>query len=319
MNSPLFGRRVPAAMLCVLGLALHALAHVQLPETSPAERARLLRWREALELDELSLILSEGPALVTGSGALSDDVEAVALVARALFRAGRLAAAKGLLDGTPGAPHGTAAGTPPGQATSDRAPLDLVRASIALAEDDLSETLRILLVPGAREPRHPDYPAAWMLVGRALARAGDLEASELFLVRGVELAPHSAEAPGAWYVLAQSALRRGDLELARERRKRAEAESHWQAVLQARRRQVRESPAAIAPRLELARLWIEASEPDRARPHLVQLIEGAPADSPERLVSLLLIARLDQASGASERAREWYRRYREAGGEEKFD
>jgi Tfp pilus assembly protein PilF len=224
-----------------------------------------------------------------------------------LHAAGRGAAAEGLLAAArPTDPAGVAQ-------------IALAAAEIALAEDRLGQALALLLEPEAHEPRHAEYAEAWMLVGRALARAGDAVAAEPFLMRALELAPHAGEAPGAWYQLAQGALAAGEIELARERRARSEAETHWQERLQALRLRVQREPGAPKTRLALAGSWVEAREWERARVELDQVVRTAPARSPEHLEALLVLARLEQSVGSAERARRLHATYLSEGGSENLD
>ncbi len=229
--------------------------------------ALLAEWREDFELDELASIVAEGPRLVSGDGPLARDGEAIALVGRALFAGGREGAAKSLLE------------APVELDEVGRAHVELARASVALAEDDLSGVLALVLSSDGTSVRRPDYADAWLLAGQALARGGAPERADAFLLRFVQLAPPSADLAAAYHMLAQHAVARRDVERAREYRERGERAARWQALLRARRIQIRAQPDDPLPRLGLAQLWFEAGDPGRAKDALVELIERAPREA----------------------------------------
>jgi tetratricopeptide (TPR) repeat protein len=251
--------------LRAISFACAALLYgMQASTTTKEDREAILaRWREDFELDELERIVAEGPALVSGSGALAHDGEALALVARALFASGRETIAKNML------------AAPVALDEDGRAQVDLARAHLALAEDDLEGVLAVLLSDDRRSVREASFPDAWLLAGQAFARSGANNEAEPFLLRFLELAPRSADAPVACHLLAQSALARRDVQAARSYRERGEALARWHAYYRARRIQVRANPDDPLPRLGLAQLWLEAHEPARAKEALVELLQRA--------------------------------------------
>jgi len=229
------------------------------------------RWTAALEVGEVAVVLSEGPPLVTGGGALAGDALAVTTVARALHDAGREPLAWSLLDG-----FRVARGARAQEAARAAVLLDVTRAALWLAEDRLKEAIESLAPRGLDAPRHAQEPEAWLLLGRALARNGNLAQAEPLLLEFLDRAPRHPGAPAAWYVLAQAALARRDGTTAAQRRARGEELRRWLALLRARRVQVSEDPAAPLPRLGLAQLWLEAGDLERAEATLLTLTELSP-------------------------------------------
>ena len=256
---------------------------------SAADRKRIARWREALELDLPAEVLADGPALVTGTGRLRGDGEAVALVARALFASGKESLARSLLRNA----------RPEPARTGGVAHIAVARAELALAEDELGLVIRALALEGSGV-RHPELPACWLVVGRAYARMGQSERADAFLRRFLELAPLDPEAPSAWYILAQHAVRRRDTDGAGELRARAESSARWQAYYVARRIQIRERPDASLPRLGLAQLWLEVDELERARAVLTELVAMAPDFSRGWSHLGEALRRLGDAAGATD-------------------
>ncbi|TDJ78923.1 MAG: tetratricopeptide repeat protein [Planctomycetota bacterium] len=256
---------------------------------SAAERELIARWREALELDLPGEVLADGPALVTGTGRLRGDGEAVALVARALFFSGQESLARDVLRNA----------RPDPARTRSVAHVAVARAELALAGDELARVIRSLALEGPGV-RHPELPACWLVVGRAYARMGRSERADVFLRRFLELAPLDPEAPSAWYILAQHAVQRRDTDGAGELRARAESSARWQAYYVARRIQIRERPDASLPRLGLAQLWLEVDELERARAALTELVAMAPDFSRGWSHLGEALRRLGDAAGATE-------------------
>ena len=229
-----------------------------------ADEQRLARWREELELDSLETILAEGPALVSGAGALARSGEAVALVARALFRAGQEELARNLLEqARPSDADGASR-------------IAIARARLAIESDELNAALRLLLDKVGEAPRDPSAPEAWLLAGRALTRLGAGAQADPYLARFLELAPLHSEAPSAWHMRAQHAVARLDARAAQDCRDRGQAAARWQAYMQARRLQRRADPRAPLPRLGVAQLWMQVGELQRARAELQELARIAP-------------------------------------------
>jgi tetratricopeptide (TPR) repeat protein len=254
------------AVLALAGEPSNAPQDPELSDGAPAvDRSLIARWREAMELDLLGDILAKGPALVTGTGSLRGDGEALALVARALFASGKESLANSLLENArpdPALPNSTAH-------------VAVARAEIALAKDELGAVIRAL-APDGPKVQYPELPACWLVVGRAYARMGESQRADVFLQRFLELAPLDPDAPSAWFMLTQHAVQRRETEQAAEYRTRAEASARWQAYYVARRIQMRERPDAPLPRLGIAQLWLEVGELDRARAVLTELAAMAP-------------------------------------------
>lgn len=255
-------------MIAELALAM-ALAPPLVAEDRSERDLVLDRWRESLELDLPAEVLDAGLAAVSGTGKLARDGEAIALVCRALTLTGGSKRAEELAGATSVDP-GTESWIP------------VARARLALLEDDLPRTVSLLVLPASKDGdlaarmRHPENAQGWLLVGRALVRAGQPGDAEPVLARFVEMAPLDAEAPAAWHMLARAALARGAMEVAAERQKRAEESGQWQAFYRTRRLQIRESPREPLPRLGLAQLWLAVNEFARAERVLDELVALAP-------------------------------------------
>jgi len=238
------------------------------PEPGAAAGA-IAAWREALELDLPAEVLGPGPALVAAGGRFAREGEALALVARALYDAGRGEEAHALLERAE-----------PSETT--RAEVELERVRLWILEDSLERALAFLRpgVPGGEPRRHADRPESWLHLGRALSRAGEPLAAEPYLRRFVELAPMHTEAPAALHMLAQTALQRGDAASAERFGERGQALASWHAYHRVRRLQIREHPRDPLPRLGLAQLLLQAKEFARARAVLDELLALAPEYAP---------------------------------------
>jgi tetratricopeptide (TPR) repeat protein len=184
----------------------------------------------------------------------------------------------------------------------------LARARIALEqEDDPQTALRLLGAATApREPsvRDADSAEAWLLCGRALGRAGSLQAAEPFLTRGLELDRHHLDAPKAHALLLSAALERGDTRTAPLRAETARQVAQWHALWKARRLQALRRPAEPLPRIGLAELWLAVNEPQRALEPLEDWLAGV--DQPRSDVRVLALSgeclrRLGQRAAARER------------------
>ena len=245
-----------------LGCMLLALLQADEPQ-------ELRGLRELAELGLDAELARTGPPLLAPGGALETDGEAAALVARALFAAGRESDAFATLDRSRPA---TEAG---------RVSVALMRARLFLELDRLQEALRLLVdnSSGTNRPRYPDRPESLLLLGRALVRSDRRATAEPLLAGFVERVPLHPEAPDAWHMLFEAALDRGDHERARHCRDQKERWSRWHALLQARRLQVRRDPNARLPRLGLALLWIDAGALDPAKAALDELLARYPTDA----------------------------------------
>lgn len=243
---------------------LVALVLAVAQQTAPIDvRARVERWREALELDLGAEVIADAASLDAAS---ASDPELTALHARALHAAGDSERALELLaearKRAPNAPAPT-----------------LALARIAIDHDDLAEVETLLRAPaGAREPvRFASDPEAWLLLGRARARRGDPAGAAPLFERFVALAPHASEAPSAWHGLIACAMAAGDRERAERARREAERSGLWQSYYRARRIQVRAQPNEPLPRVGLVELWLAANELGRAEREARTLVERWPA------------------------------------------
>ena len=261
-----------------------------------AVRARVATWRELVELDLAARVLEEGPALLAGDGAVSRDGEAAFVVAGALFDAGRAEQAAALLDAAQ--PEGDGA-----------AWIDLARARLALERDELARAIELAAVPGATPPRArlEREAEAWLLLGRALLRAGRDADARGCLQRGYELAPLGPGAYGALHALSQIALRAGDGEGAQQLVTRAQQTGQWRAYWRARRLQVRETPDDPLPRLGLVQLWMQVGRFEEALGELDTLLERFPDYAPgwfHRGEAQRALGRAAEARAAYDRALE---------------
>ncbi|HVS10337.1 MAG TPA: tetratricopeptide repeat protein [Planctomycetota bacterium] len=256
------------AGLCALALAASASSSqtpsapaAEAPAKTPAETVG--RWRELLELDLAREVAAEGLPLVSPDGSLEKEGEARALVARALWDAGRdsaeLLSTSGLREGT----HGFVV---------------LERARQEIADDRLEGALARLRAPpgSAQAVAHPEHPQSWLLLGRALARSGDLAGAAPHLKRFLELAPLDRVAPAALHMLAEEALQRRDGAAAKAYADREQELARWHAYRRVRLLQIREKPREPLPRLGLGQLLLEAKQYGQARAVLEELVKLAP-------------------------------------------
>lgn len=248
-------------------------------------------WREALELDEAPRVVAEARAAFEADGTLARDGELVALRARALALTGEAARARELLESA-------------GVSAATRAPVELGLARLDLDEDRLEAVVDRLRTEPGGAPRHGERAAAWWLLGKALARRGDLGDAAPYLRHFVDTWPLDVEAPAAWHLLAQEALARRDLDLARRCRDRGRELSTWHGFYKTRRLQVRAQPDAPLPRLGLAQLWISIGELERARAELLELTRRAP----DFARGWAALGEVERGLGHGPAAREAYRR-----------
>ncbi len=254
----------------VLAWALLASSQAVSPSADSDRAMRTIAaWREALELDLPSEVLETGPELVAGGGPLAQEGEALALVARALFDGGREDEARALL-----------AAAEPSKPT--RVFLELERVREWILEDELERAIEALRAgdPSASAPRFPERPQSWLLLGRALVRAGRGAEARPFLERYVELEPFGPDAYAALHMLAQAAIARGDGAAARELGARAQRVGEWRGWWRVRTLQVREAPGEPLPRLGLAQLYLQIGEHAWAEAILQSLLAGSPDFAP---------------------------------------
>jgi len=258
------------------------------PAPQPPEYAHLAELAERGLDGEL---VAAGLPLLAKGGALEGDAQSAALVARALFNAGREDEAFQLLDRARPAD------------AADTAALALMRARLLLQRDRLKEALSLLVAePGAWDkPRFPGVPDNQLLLGRALVRSDRYDLAEPALDAFVRAAPLHPEGPAAWHMLFDCALKRGDQERAKTCRAEEQRLRVWQELLTTRRLQVRRDPSARLPRLGLALLWMDAGELGEARKALDELLARFPEDA-EGWLHMGEVERKQQHMAEAERA-----------------
>lgn len=131
----------------------------------------------------------------------------------------------------------------------------VLRALVALY-DGASRPAEALAALDALAVLSPGDAATWESLGRRLAAQGDGDGATRALTQPVELRPLE---PDGHRLLAR---------LAAERRQHAEAAAHWQSVTRVR-------PLEPEGRLEEARAWLAAGEPQRARTPLEEVLAGS--------------------------------------------
>jgi len=239
--------------------------------TDDASRARanaLADLATMLELGLVTEVLERGLPLVARAegdapaGELADDGRAVALVARALFQAGREDEATTLLTGAVVDP---ATGTW----------VELEWARIELLRDELDAALgRLVYEDGTL--RLPQVPHAWMLTGRTLFRRGNLTASARFLRGFLERAPFHPDSVSALHMLSVEAVQRRDVEAAETLRAESERRRRAFEVVRARSLQVRANPDDALPRYGLGLAYLELGDAASAADALAELLARFP-------------------------------------------
>jgi tetratricopeptide (TPR) repeat protein len=230
---------------------------------------RPLTPREALleqaEFGPARDLVSRFLASVQDGGELAKDGTCVALVARALFDAGREAEAFELLDRAP-------------RNVEARARVDITWARLKL-ECDLQSEAEARLGGSSdhgRLPTHENDPEFFIVRAKIRARFGSLEQAAEDAERFLARAPQDVEAPSAWQIRAEAASERGDAEGARAFLARVESTRRWHELFRARRLQIHRDPTAPLPRLGLGLLWMEVGEHARAREIYAELVGVAP-------------------------------------------
>ena len=222
-------------------------------------------WREAIVLDLPGDVLRDEKDDLKRHPKLSEHGEAIALRARARLLAGDFDAARELL-----------ARANPTEAT--KAHVTVANARLELAEDNLEFVVKSLRGEkrGTVQDELSDLPDAWLVLGRALARADSINDSALVLRRFVELSPYHPEAASAWHILSRHATQGREFQRAQRFSARAETIGRWHGYYRAHRIRLRENADAIEPRVGLVILWMQADRPDKALTLLDELAVLAP-------------------------------------------
>ena len=290
---------------------LFALAPA-LPAQDPSPGALRKRLWELDEVRAASRLATEFLPHVRPGGALAEDGEALALVARAAIETGDTGGA-GLLLGE-------------ARVTSGANALEIERARLLFARDELEEASRALSSEDEdgrrgearprRAPRHgagsgaaelrgsgrrgkpggrarasralssederglrmrfPEEPGAWILFARTHARLQDYAAADQAARQYLRLAPFGRGSAVAWQIRTDAALRRNDGEAAHAFLKEAKRHRRWHELLVARRIQRRRDPEAELPQLGLGLLRMEARQYETARTHFLGLTRRKP-------------------------------------------
>ena len=266
--------------------------------------ALLLVWLQApappavqvAELYELGLqaeLIERFLPEVREGGALEGDAASCALVARALYDAGREDEALELLDAAP-------------VPKTARVPLELERARFALLRDDLDRARGLLQAPtGSAAPvRHPEQPEAWLLLARVFARSDRLDSAAQLARAFLDLAPLHPEAGSACHLLAQDALARGDGDSATQFLERAKFLTDWHATMRIRRLQAREHPDDPLPVYGLGLGWMRVERWDEA----AATFEALVARFPDHCQAWFQLAEAHRLAGRLDPALETYAR-----------
>lgn len=228
----------------VAGIAASAALELQM------ERAeRLAELASLLDLGLVSDALVLGLPLIAAGpppGPMANDGRAVALVARALDDAGRGSEARDLLISAQVLP-----------ATGPWIELEWARLDLVLDELD-SALARLVREDGTL--RLPDFPQAWMLTGRALARRGSLGAAARYLSGFLERAPYDPGTVSALHILHLEALQRRDVEAAAGLLAESERRRRAFELIRARSLQVRANPQDALPRYGLGLAYLELGD-----------------------------------------------------------
>ncbi|MEY2747894.1 MAG: hypothetical protein RL112_2936 [Planctomycetota bacterium] len=227
----------------------------------PDAQARL---REALELDLAPEVAAEA------RGALLAPESSVELRAMAALVLAQVGESRAALDACRG----------------DAPATRLARARILLEQFDDPAGAAACLLDADGRARDADSGAAWLLAGRARARAQDCAGATPLLVEGLRLAPHEPDSAPSRALLFSCALQRGARDEAPALERAARASAQWQATLKARRLQARARPREPLPRIGIAELWLSVDEPRRALAALDEWSGDPLGRDAARLVSL---------------------------------
>jgi tetratricopeptide (TPR) repeat protein len=226
---------------------------------------RLAEITERFELGLLGECLELGEPAVAEGGLLEGRGEALAIVARALFAAGREADAQALLDEA--------------QPTPATAPwVELEKARLWLELDELDRARTALQAPrGSDQPvRHPELAESYLLLSRVYARAGRLDLGAQLARTFLERAPLSPEAPAAWHLLSRDAAQRGDGQAAGQFLAKSRELKQWHEVYKARRLQRRLNPEDPLPWYGIGLAWLQVEQWQRGAAELRALLTAHP-------------------------------------------
>ena len=222
-------------------------------------------WREAVVLDLPGDVLRGEAEDLKRHPKLAEHGEAIALRARARLLAGDFDAARELLSSAS-----------PTEETA--AHVTIAMARLELAEDGLEAVVKRLRGEkrGTVNEALKDQPDAWLVLGRALARADSINDAALVLKRFVEMSPYHPEAASAWHILSRHSSIGREFQRAQRFNERANIIGRWHGYFRAHRIRLRENPDAIEPRIGLVILWMQADRPDEALTLLDELAILAP-------------------------------------------
>ncbi|MFT7670919.1 MAG: tetratricopeptide (TPR) repeat protein [Planctomycetota bacterium] len=220
-------------------------------ETLTADIA-IARWTEDVELGLYPSVVREARAALQANPKLASNAEFVVLYARALARSGGYDEAYERLHAI-------------GTAKQTAGVVAVALAQLELEEDKLREVIARLALSDPQQPlRYPALPEAWVVLGKARYRLGEVDAAIPLLQQFVTNWRMHPEAPSAWHMLAQASMTRRDMQGARTAREQGQNLATWHAFYRTRRIQVREAPQDPLPRFGLAQLWSSVEELDRA-------------------------------------------------------
>lgn len=226
---------------------------------------RLAEITERYELGLLGDCLDLGEASVAKGGLLEGRGEALAIVARALFAAGREADAQALLNDSE-----------PTEATA--AWVALEKARLWLELDELDRARTALQAPrGSEQPvRHPELADSYLLLARVYSRSGRLDLGAQLARTFLERDPLSPESPSAWHLLSRDAAQRGDGQSAGQFLAKSRELKQWHEIYKARRLQRRMNPEDPLPWYGIGLAWLQVEQWQRGAAELRALLAAHP-------------------------------------------
>jgi tetratricopeptide (TPR) repeat protein len=225
-------------------------------------------WPLLLHLGRAEELVHRARARVAPEGDLAADGQAVALVARALRETGRGAEARALLDAAEVEPGG-------------EGHIEVERGRAALAAGDTAAALELVAAPldGAEPVRRPEVLSGFLVLAQARAAEGRLDLAAQAASRALELDPFGPDASQAWLLLGRAAVVRGDAAAAAACAEEATRRGRWAHRRFTAELRTLRLPESILPRLELARVWLEARRPETALSVLAETRERWPDDA----------------------------------------